>query len=196
MYTLEDQVCDNAFQSSFFRFYKVDVFRTNNYVNRFIFSETFIYAGKFCAEDLNQLVAEHNTRNNITFTDEVGNESIFRLVVDLFRSTHLLDIAFVHYDDRIGHRKGLFLVMGNVNECDSKLVFQTDQFVLHVLSELEIQSAERFIQKQKLRLVYDRSGDGDTLLLTAAEQFYTAVLISIKIYQFQCIFDFIINIIF
>ena len=38
---------------------------------------------------------DHKARYNVALTDKVGNESIFRLIVDLLRGTHLLDIALL-----------------------------------------------------------------------------------------------------
>ena len=55
-----------------------------------------IDAGKFRTEDFNQLVVDHQTVHDVALADEVGNECVFRLVVDLFRGTHLLDITLVH----------------------------------------------------------------------------------------------------
>ena len=58
--------------------------------------------------------------------------------------------------------------MCDINESDAKFVFQADQLILHVLTELEVQSTKRLVQKQKLRFVYNSAGNSDTLLLTAA----------------------------
>ena len=62
-------------------------------------SESLIDAGKFRTEDFNQLVVDHQTVHDVALADEVGNECVFRLVVDLFRGTHLLDITLVHDND-------------------------------------------------------------------------------------------------
>ena len=59
---------------------------------------------------------DHKARYNVALTDKVGNESIFRLIVDLLRGTHLLDIALVHNYDGIRHGKCFFLVMGNIDK--------------------------------------------------------------------------------
>ena len=78
-------------------------------------SESLIDAGKFRTEDFNQLVVDHQTVHNVALADEVGNECVFRLVVDLFRGTHLLDITLVHDNDRVGHRERLFLLSILIN---------------------------------------------------------------------------------
>ena len=38
---------------------------------------------------------------------------------------------------------------------------------MHVLAELQVESAERLVEKQKFRLVYDRASDGNPLLLAS-----------------------------
>ena len=111
---------------------------------------------------------DHRSTHDIALADKVRDKGIFRLIVDLLRRSHLLDIALVHDNDRVGHRERLFLVVGDIDKGDSQLIFQADQLILHVLAELQVESAERLVEKQKLRLVYDRTGDGNPLLLAAA----------------------------
>ena len=110
---------DNALQRAFLRFYKVDVLRADDNVYRLVCSESLIDAGKFRTEDFNQLVVDHQTVHDVALADEVGNECVFRLVVDLFRGTHLLDITLVHDNDGIGHRQCLFLIVGNIDKSDA-----------------------------------------------------------------------------
>ena len=88
-------------------------------VYRLVCSESLIDAGKCRTEDFNQLVVDHQTVHNVALADEVGNECVFRLVVDLFRGTHLLDITLVHDNDGIGHRQCLFLIVGNIDKSDA-----------------------------------------------------------------------------
>ena len=57
--------------------------------------------------------------------------------------------------------------MGNEYEGDSQLIFDFDQFLLHILSELQIQRPQRFVQKEDLRLINDSPGNSDPLLLSA-----------------------------
>ena len=179
----KNQVGDNAFKGSLFRLYQIDVFRTDYHVYRLVYAETAVHTGKFSAEDLYQFIMEHQAVYNVALADKIGYEGIFRLVVYLLRRAHLLDVALVHYDNRIGHGEGLFLIMGDINKCDSQLIFQPDQFVLHVLAQLEIQGSQRLVQKQDLRFVDDGAGYGDTLLLPAAQGIYRAVFKTIQVYQ-------------
>ena len=86
--------------------------------------------------------------------------------------------------------------MGDVDEGDAKLIFQTDQLVLHVLAQLQIQSAQGLIQKKDLRFIDDGSRDGDPLLLSAGQQRGRAVFVAFQVDQLQRVFDLVINISF
>ena len=82
------------------------------------------------------LILHHDGGDDVGVTDKVRDEGVFRLVVNLLRRAHLLDIALVHDDDGVGHGEGLFLVVGHVDKGDAELFFQAYQLVLHVLAEL------------------------------------------------------------
>ena len=168
MDTFENGMGQCTLDNTFFRCYQLHVLGTDDYVDGFVFSETGIHTVKAGTKDLYQTISDHGCTDNVTVTDEVGNESVLRLVVDTFGSADLLDIALVHDHDGIGHGQSLLLVVGDIDKGNSQLIFQTDQFVLHVLTQFQIQCTQRLIQQQKLGLIYDSTGNGDTLLLTAA----------------------------
>ena len=63
--------------------------------------------------------------------------------------------------------------------------FQTYQFILHILAELQVQGAQRLIQQENPWFIDDGSCDGDTLLLAAAQGCYLTVFITVQVYQFQ-----------
>ena len=168
VYAFKDQVCNNALESAVLRLHKIDILRPDHHVDRLVVSESFIHTGEFRAEDLHKLVVDHRSTHDIALADKVRDKGIFRLIVDLLRRSHLLDITLVHDNDRVGHRERLFLVVGDIDKGDSQLIFQADQLILHVLAELQVESAERLVEKQKFRLVYDRASDGNPLLLAAA----------------------------
>ncbi len=150
------------------RFYKIDVLRTDDRIDRFVGSESGIHTGNSAPRIFTSLSSTMMPLNDVAVSDEVGYESIFRLVVDIFRCTDLLDVSLIHDNNRIRHGEGFFLIVGNIDKCDSQFIFQTDQLILHVLTEFQIQSTERFVQKKNLWFIYNGAGDGNTLLLTTA----------------------------
>ena len=120
---------------AFLRFYEVDILRTDYNIDRLVFAESDIDALEFHAENLDEAVLNHNTVKNVAVTDEVCNECVLRLIVNILRCTDLLDISLIHDNDRIGHGQSFLLIMGNVDKSNAQFVFQTDQLILHVLSE-------------------------------------------------------------
>ncbi len=59
--------------------------------------------------------------------------------------------------------------MRDVNERDVDVVLNALELQLHLLAELEIEGAERFVQEQHPRLVHESSSEGDSLLLAAGK---------------------------
>ncbi|CSI16775.1 Uncharacterised protein [Shigella sonnei] len=56
--------------------------------------------------------------------------------------------------------------MGNEDKSDTERLLQFFQFQLHLLTQFEIQCAERFIQQQYARFIHQCSGDSNPLALT------------------------------
>ena len=91
------------------------------------------------------------------------------MVVDLARSSDLLDLPAVHDGDPIGHRQGLVLVVGHVHERRPQLGLDPLQLELHLLAELYVQRSQRLVEQQRCRLVDERAGQRHALLLAAGE---------------------------
>ena len=75
--------------------------------------------------------------------------------------------------------------MCDINEGDSHLLLDFLQLDLHLLADLCIQSAQRLIQKQYLRLIYQGAGDSHTLLLSAGQQGDVSFFKAFQAYHFQ-----------
>src|SRR5207245_2996002 len=54
----------------------------------------------------------------VRLAEEVGDEAAPRRVVQLGRASHLLDPPAPHDRDAVGHRQGLFLIVGDVEDGD------------------------------------------------------------------------------
>ncbi len=98
------------------------------------------------------------------------------------RCANLNDSARPHDADAITERQGLFLIVGHQHKGDSKLPLDILQLDLHFLAQLAVKCRQRLIQKQKLRLVHDRTGQGHALLLTARHLPDTPILETGKAY--------------
>ena len=130
--------------------------------------------GRGCADD-GAVVEPHDSLAVGLASQQVRNaekpcdERCFRVLVELGRSPELLDPARVHDRDRVGHRHRLFLVMGDVDEGDPEVALQPLDEELHLLSELQVEGAERLVEQEHARAVDERASQGDTLCLAAGE---------------------------
>ena len=78
-------------------------------------------------------------------------------------------MAGVENHDAGGHVERLLLIVRNVDEGDAQLLLQAFELLLHLLSQLEIQRAQRLIQQKHLGLENHRPCDGYALPLTAGK---------------------------
>jgi len=81
----------------------------------------------------------------------------------------LLNAAVVEDGDAVGHRERLGLVVGHVDHRHPEPLVQVLDLELHVLAELLVEGAERFVHQHELRLKDKRTGERDALLLAARE---------------------------
>ena len=133
---LENQVGHNTLKGAVLWLYKVNVLGPDNHIHRLIIAESLVNTCKAGAEDFYQFVPDHGAGHNIALTDEVGHKRIFRLIINLLRGSHLLDVSLVHDHDGVGHGKGLLLVVGHIDKGNSQLILKAYQLVLHILAQL------------------------------------------------------------
>ena len=88
--------------------------------------------------------------------------------------------AFVHNHDGIRHGQGFLLIMGHIYKSNAHLLLDTLQLNLHILSELQIQRPQGFVQKKDLWTVYQRPGNGHPLLLSAGKRVCPPVFKSLQ----------------
>ena len=103
----------------------------------------------------------------VRLADEVGHESVDRMIVDLARRAGLDDLAAGHDGDPGRHRERLLLVVGHEHERRADLAMDPRQLGLHLLAELEVEGAERLVEQQHGRPLGQGPGQRDPLLLPA-----------------------------
>ncbi len=108
-------------------------------------------------------------RQNIRGTYETCNEPTVRPFINLVRPTHLDDAAFIEDGEAVRHGEGFALIMGDEDEGNAHFLLQRLEFFLHLLAELEIEGAQRFVEQQHLGLIHERTGQGNALALTAGK---------------------------
>ena len=111
----------------------------------------------------------HRPRQEVRGAEEAGDERRRGPLVELRRRAELLDPPAVHHRDRVGHRHRFLLVVRDVDERDPDLLLDPLELHLHVLAQLEVERAERLVEKKHARMVHERSAEGDALLLSSRE---------------------------
>ena len=148
---------------------QVQVLGPHHHVHRGVLPEAAVQTGEGVAGKGDQPVPHHGAVNDIALADEVGDESVFRFVINVGRSADLLNFAAVHDHDGVAHGEGLLLVVGDIDEGDAHLPLDLFQLHLHALAQLQVQRPQGLVQQQHLGPVDDGPGDGDALLLSAGE---------------------------
>ncbi len=90
-------------------------------------------------------------------------------VVDLGGGADLFDVARVHDRDAVTHRQRFLLVVRHVDERDADLALNPLELELHRVPQLEVEGAERLVEQQRARVVDQRAGQRDALLLAAGQ---------------------------
>ena len=105
----------------------------------------------------------------IGVADELRGIGGCRPVVNLPGRRDLFQFSHAQQRDAVGHDHGFFLVMSNEHEGDSDFALQRFQFHLHLAAEVGVERGERLVQQQQPGTVHQGAGQGDALLLSAAD---------------------------
>ena len=103
------------------------------------------------------------------FADEVGDESVVRLVVDLVRRPDLGDASPVEDGDAVAHGYGFDPVRRRVEGGHRKLLVEQFQLAPHVVPELGVEVDDRLVHQESARLAHEHASQRRALPLTAAE---------------------------
>ena len=101
--------------------------------------------------------------------DEAGDERRRGPLVELARPGNLLDQPLIHDRDPVGHGQRFFLVVRDVDEGRLRLLLDVLEFELHLLAQLQVESAQRLIEQKRFRAVDQGPRQGDSLLLASGE---------------------------
>ena len=108
-------------------------------------------------------------RQKIGLANERCDKPVDRMLIDVARRPHLLQLACRHHADPVRHGQRLFLIMRHENEGDAGFGLQAFQLDLHFLAQLQIERRKRFVQQQNARLRGQRAGQSHALLLAARQ---------------------------
>ena len=160
--------------------YDVNILRPDNHVNFFVFFETKIYTIKEYIIEPHLIIFYHRSGKNIALPNKISNKTVGRLIIDFLRCAHLLDLTILHHHNLIRHRQRLLLIVGHKDKSNTNFLLNPFQLILHLFTELKIQSRQRLIQKQNLRFIHKSSCNRYSLLLSAGKQCRILVFITFQ----------------
>ena len=102
--------------------------------------------------------------------DEAADEEVDRVVVQLLRRRHLLQLALAHHGDAVAHRHRLDLVVRDVDRGHAEVVLEPADLRAHLHAQLGVEVRERLVHQERLRLAHDRAAHRDPLALAAGER--------------------------
>ncbi len=79
--------------------------------------------------------------------------------------------------------------MGDVHERDPDLPLEGLELELHLLAELEVECPEGLVQQKDRRMVDERAGEGDPLLLAAGQLPCPALAVARQANELECLVD-------
>jgi len=112
-------------------------------------------------------VALRGSGKEVRFADEAGDEPGGWAVVDLFGSPDLFQPAMVEHSDAIGDLECLRLVVGDEDSSAPGPFEQAAEVRRELCAQIGVQAGKGLIQKDDGIAGRQRSGQRDTLLLTA-----------------------------
>ena len=157
--------------------HNVNVFRSYHHINRNVLAEVLVDAFELHLHKFDAVIVYHTAVEYGRFADKIRHEGVARLVVYIRRGTYLLNASLIEHNNRIRKRQRLFLVVCDINEGYAHLLMQFLELNLHILSHLEVKRCKRFVEKEHLRIIHERTRNGYPLLLTARKRFNGTVVI-------------------
>ena len=107
--------------------------------------------------------------------DEAGDEHVVRLVVEVARGVHLLQVAVLEHAHPVAHRHGLDLVVGDVDGGDPEPPLQRGDLGAGLHAQLRVEVGQRLVHQERLRVAHDRPAHRHPLPLPARQRLGLAV---------------------
>ena len=100
-------------------------------------------------------------------SDEAGDEEAVGTVIERVGGADLLDPPLAHADDAVGHRRRFDLVVGDEDGGHAEAPLQSPDLAAHGEAQRRVEIRQRLVEEQQLRLLDQRAGERDPLLLAA-----------------------------
>ena len=123
---------------------------------------------------------------HVGFADELRDETRGRAFVKLLGAADLGDAAIVHQRDPVGQRQRLFLIVRDEQDGDAEFAMQALELELHLLAQILVERAERFVHQQQVRVEHQCARQRDALLLAAGKLPRQPFAKLFELHQTQC----------
>ena len=117
--------------------------------------------------------------------DEALRRVAFRVEEKFLHRPGFDDLAIFNYRHVVAHMLEYVQLVGNEHDRQLELAVDLAQKLQDGISRLRIESGCRFVAEQQIRLVDERAGDADALLLPAAQLKRIDVLLVAKLHQVE-----------
>src|SRR5207302_2761948 len=118
--------------------------------------------------------------------EEVARKSRGWPLVHLARRAQLINATVVHHGDAVRQTQRLRLVVRHEHHRDIwNALQQHPQLSAHLLTQVRVQIAEWLVHQQDARLEYERSSQGDALLLPTTELWTLTLFEARQAHQFE-----------
>ena len=122
-------------------------------------------------------ILHHRSVQDVALSNKVGYKRVDRFIIDICRCTNLLNLTLAHYYDGITQCQCLFLIVCHINKGNSQTAVHFLQLHLHILTHLQVQCSQRFIQQQHFRLIHNGTGNCYTLLLSSRQRIHITIFV-------------------
>src|SRR5690606_7509898 len=109
------------------------------------------------------LAAEQEIRG----AQECRDEPRPRTRIERARLVRLLQTSALHHADPVRHREGFVLIVRDEDRRDVDRTLNVTDRAAQLVANFRVERAERLVEQEHPRLVRERTGDGDALLLAA-----------------------------
>ena len=131
------------------------------------------------------LLAHDAALEEIHRSDEFGDGARIRSFIEPLSRVNLIHPAAAHDGDAVGKGERLFLVMRDEDEGDADFALELAKFDLHLLAQLLVECAQRFVEQQNLGIAHERARERNALALAARELVRPPVAVSLELDQAQ-----------
>src|SRR5437016_3010052 len=147
-----------------------NILRSKYQLNRLSFTKSsrFLFGRQTGRADFDRS-ARHDTYQQIGCSQKSGDVFTGRMIVNFVGCSHLFEMAFVEHRNVVTHLQSLFLIVRDKDRWNLDLFQKRAYLATQMHARLRIQRAERFVKQQDLRLVSQRAGNRDALLLSSRE---------------------------